>query len=123
MVSAIDYDDKVGAAAELVCGVQWIVKPLVEVSAQSGGKMRAGGEAQDSNAVWINMPLGGVGAYDAEGALSILQRRRRLGIWARLGHTVLNQDATDAGRIEPVAYFRSFEVNGQDAVSAAGKYN
>ncbi len=71
-IAGIDDDGKVGAATELVCRVQRIVKSLVEVSAQGGGKMRAGGEAQDSDAVWIDVPLGGVGAHDAEGTLSIL---------------------------------------------------
>ena len=71
-IAGIDDDRKVGAATKLVCRVQRIVKSLVEVCAQGGGKMRAGGEAQDSNAVWINVPLGGVRTYDAEGALSIL---------------------------------------------------
>ena len=71
-IAGIDDDRKVGAATELVCRVHRIVKSLVEVSAQGGGKMSAGGEAQDSDAVWINVPLGGVGAYDAESALSIL---------------------------------------------------
>src|ERR1700677_2301576 len=69
-IAGIDDDRKVGAATKLVCRVQRIVKPLVEVSAQGGGKVRAGGEAQDSYAVWIDVPLRGVGAYDAEGALS-----------------------------------------------------
>src|ERR1700722_10290826 len=71
-IAGIDDGRKVGTATKLVCRVQRIVKSLVEVSAQGGGKVRAGGEAQDSNAVWINVPLGSVGAYDAEGALSIL---------------------------------------------------
>ena len=71
-IGGIDDDRKVGPATKLVCRVQRIVKSLVEVSAQGCGKMRAGGEAQDSDAVWVNVPLGGVGAYDAEGALSIL---------------------------------------------------
>ena len=70
--AGIDDDRKIGTTAELVGGVQWIVKSLVEVSTQGSGKVGAGGEAQHSNAVWINVPLGCVRAHDAEGALSIL---------------------------------------------------
>src|SRR5580700_4184705 len=71
-IAGIDDGRKVGAATKLVCRVQRIVKSLVKVCAQGGGKMRARGEAQDSDAVWINVPLAGVGAYDAESTLSIL---------------------------------------------------
>ena len=67
---------KSGRQPQLICRVDRIVNPLVEMSAEGGGKVRTGREAQDTNPVCINVPLGGVGAYDPEGALLRLGAER-----------------------------------------------
>ena len=67
----------------------------------------------------VGVGLGGMAAA----RLSGWARTPTLGAIAGLGYAVLNQNAADAGRIEPVAYFGPFEVNGQDAVTTAREYN
>ena len=81
------------------------------------------GETQDADAVWIDVPFVGVGTYHAEGALSILKRGGRLRVRAGLRYAVFDQDAGDAGGVQPVADFGTFEVDGEDTVTASGKYN
>ena len=120
-VAGIDDHGEVRAATQLVSGIDRIVETLIEVSAEGSGKVAAGGEAENADAVRIDVPLRGMGADNPEGPLGILEGGRGLGIGAGIGHAVFEQDAGDAGGVEPVAHFRAFEVDGQDAVTASGK--
>ena len=83
--------------------------------------MRSGGKAEDADAIGIDVPLGGVRADDAEGALRVLQGGGRFRIGAGVGHAVFHQDAGDADGVEPVADFGAFEIDGEDVVAAAGE--
>ena len=69
------------------------------------------------------MPLRGVRTHNTERALRVLKRGRGFGIRPGVRHAVLEQDARDAHRIEPVAHFRAFQIDRQNAVAAAGKYH
>lgn len=73
-VSGIDDHSEVGTAAQLVSGIHRIVQALIEVRAKGGGKMGSGGEAEDANAMRVNVPIIGMRAHDAEGALGVLER-------------------------------------------------
>ena len=59
--------------------------------AESGGEMCARREAENSNAVGINFPLGSVLANEAERALRILKCSGGFGIRAGVGHAILHQ--------------------------------
>jgi hypothetical protein len=56
------------------------VEALVVVRAQGSGQMRSGGEAEDADAVGIDLPLGGVSAHQAYGALRIFKGCGRFGM-------------------------------------------
>ena len=92
------------------------------MGAQGGGKVSPGGETEYADAMRVDVPLGGTGADEAEGALGILKRGGGFGIRTGIGHAVFDQDAVDAGGVQPIADFGAFEIDGQDAVSAAGKH-
>src|SRR5579859_237935 len=91
------------------------------MSAEGGGEVGSGGEAEDADAVRVDVPCGGVFANDAEGALGVLQGSRGFGIRAAIGDAVLEEDAGDACIGEPIANFGALEIDGEDAVGAAGK--
>lgn len=55
-ITEIDNHREVGAATELIGGIGRIVKTLIEVGAEGGCEIRAGGESEDANAVRIDMP-------------------------------------------------------------------
>ena len=81
-MAGIDGDGEVGAAALAVGGIDGGVEAMVEVIADRGGEMAAGGEAEHADLVRIDVPLGGVKAYQTEGALRVFQSDRGLGIGA-----------------------------------------
>ncbi len=117
-VAGIDDHREVGTATELIGGVDGVVKALIEVGAEGGSQVSSGREAKHADAMRIDMPLGGVGADDSERALGILKRGRRLGIRPGVGHAILNQDAGNAGGVQPIAHLGAFEVDGQDVITA-----
>src|SRR5208337_2922658 len=122
-IARIDDHGEVRPATHLICGIHGIIEALLEVRAQSRSKVGSRGEAQDTNAVRVNMPLRSVRAHDAQRALGILERSTRFRIGARIGYAVLEQHARDTRGVEPLAHFRAFQVDGQDAVAASGKNN
>src|SRR5712672_2865217 len=91
------------------------------MSAEGGGQVGSCGEAEDADAMRVDVPFGGVLANYAERALGILESRGGFGIRAGVGDAILQKDAGDADGGEPVADFGAFEVDSQDAVAAAGK--
>jgi len=123
-VAGINDDGEVRAATQLVSGINGIVKTLIEVGAERSGKMAAGGEAENADALRVNVPIGSMGADNSESPLGILEGSRGFGIGPGIGHAVLEQDASDARGVEPVTHFGAFKVDGQDVVTASGKdYN
>ncbi len=91
------------------------------MGADGGGEVSAGGEAEDADALGIDVPFGGVLADDAHGALGVLQGGVGFGIGAGAGDAVLHEHAGDAGGVEPVADLGAFEIDGEDVVAASGK--
>ncbi len=69
----------------------------------------------------IDVPLGGMGADEADGALRVLESGGRFWIWAGVGDAIFEDDAGDAAGGKPVADFGAFEVDREDVVAAAGE--
>lgn len=72
-VAGIDDYGEVGAAALLVCCVDGVVEALFIVGAEGGSEMSAGGEAEDADAVGVDVPFCRVSADDTDGALGVLK--------------------------------------------------
>src|SRR5208283_1370838 len=88
---------------------------------EGGGKVGAGGEAENADPVRVDVPIGGMGADDTESSLGILESSRRLGIGPGIGYAVFEQDTGNAGGVEPVTHLGAFQVDRQNVVAAAGK--
>src|SRR5882757_244146 len=56
-VAGIDGDGKVGAAALFVGGIDGRVQAPIEVDADGGDQVSAGGESEHADLVWVNVPL------------------------------------------------------------------
>ena len=82
--------------------------------------MAAGGKASDTDLVRIDIPLGGASAEDTHGSLGILQRCIVLLAILTSRYAILQHNARDANRIEPIGNFRSLEIPRQDVVSSTG---
>ncbi len=85
--------------------------------------MRARGEAENADAIRVDVPFGCVLTDHAERTLRILQSRGRFWIRAGVGDAVLHQHAGYLDGVEPVADLCAFEIDGENLVSAAGKNN
>src|ERR1035438_1230505 len=125
-MAGVDGDGEVGAAGDFVGGVHRRVDAdggdAVRVDAGGGDEMAAGGEAEDADLVRVDVPLGGVEADQADGALRVFQRDGRLRIGApvrvraRRGYAVLQQHTGDAARYQPVADLGAFEIDGENLI-------
>jgi hypothetical protein len=122
-VAWIKDDGEIGTAALLVRSVDCIVESLLVVRAEGGGEMCSGREAENADPMRINVPLRGVLADKAERALGILQSSGRFRIGACAGYSVLDQDASHPDRVEPVANFGAFEIDGEYLIASARKDN
>ncbi len=102
------------------CGCDVVV---VGVRAEEDGEVGACGETHDADVGWVDVPLGGVGASEPHGLLSVFKVRGIGGIVAGfadgLGDAVFDENAGDAERGEPVAGVVAFAVHGEDLVAAA----
>ena len=78
--------------------------------------MSASGEADDTDALGVDVPFGGVGADGLDGALCV-------GEWnegVALGESVLQDDADDPVLVEPFGNAMTFCAGHEAAVSTAG---
>ena len=78
--------------------------------------MAAGGEAQDPDAMRINLPLHRLGTDGANGMLSIEQRHQE----AAFGQSVFQDDRRDAVPIEPFGNRIAFAFRDMADVAATG---
>src|SRR2546430_12401925 len=85
--------------------------------------MAAGGKTEHADALRVNAPLLCVAAHKAERTLRVWQRRRVFLQTLPLRHAILQEDAGDADRIEPLAHLRPFQVQREDVVAAARTNN
>ena len=70
--------------------------------AECGYEMSSCGKAEHANAMRIDMPFGGVGADDAEGALGILQCGGRFGVRTGIGTRYLSKT-----QVTPIEFSQS----------------
>jgi hypothetical protein len=71
------HDGKVGAAADPIDFVDWLVTPVREVSGSRSCKMPTCREADHTNPSRIDIPIRGLAADQTDCALSIFQRPER----------------------------------------------
>ena len=83
--------------------------------------MRSGGEAEHADAIGIDVPLSGVRADKADGALRVLKSGGGFRIRAGVGDAIFEDDAGDAAGGEPVADFGAFEIHRENVIAAAGE--
>lgn len=132
-MAGIDGDGEVGSRALPVGVVDGLVEALGEVGADFGDEESAGGKAKDADFVRIDVPLGGVLADEAHGALRVVEGLARdhevvraavaVPVVGFTGDAIFQEDARDAGGGEPVADFGAFEIDGEDFEAAAGKHD
>ena len=118
-VAGVDDEGEVGTGAGLVRGLAGAFE--VGVVAKNYGEVSSGREAEDADAVGIDVPLGGVGTGDAHGLLRVFEVGGVFGVVVREGDAVLDQNAGHADGVEPGADLGAFEVVGKDAVTSSGK--
>jgi hypothetical protein len=94
---------------------------VLEVGAELGDEIAASGEADDADAVWVNVPGVGVLADEAHGSLSVLQSGGVFREWTGVGDSVFDEDAVDADGVEPAADLGALDIESEDFVGAAGE--
>ena len=118
-IPGIDNDGEVGAATELIGGVVRIVEAMFKMGAEGGSEMRSCGEAEDADAIRIDVPFDRMRANNAEGALGVLESCRGFWIGSGVGNAIFNENAGDTGGGQPIADFRALEVDGEDAIGSS----
>ena len=128
-VGGVDDDGEVGAGVDVGVDVGGggggFDVVVVGMGAEEDSEIAAGGEAHDTDAAGVDVPLGGMGAGEAHGLLRVFEVGGVVGIVAGrafgLGDAVLDEKAGHAEGVEPVAGVETFAVPGEDAVAAAGE--
>jgi hypothetical protein len=72
-VGGVDADDEVRPGADGGVGCRLVKALEVGVIAEDDYEMTAGGEAEDADAVGVEVPVGGVGADDADRLLGVFE--------------------------------------------------
>jgi hypothetical protein len=129
----IDRDGKVRPAAFPVGRIQRRIHVVLESRAGLCHQITARRKSEHAHLVRIDMPLGGVQAYQPQRSLRIFQRRHGRGQIVRTTialpdvrhtwHAILQQYAGDATRRQPVAHLAAFEVDRQNLKAAARNHH
>jgi len=132
-ISRIDDDGEVGPSIDWRsalhgnisrCGCALHVV-VVRMRGHQHGEIASGGEADDADAIGVQMPLRSMSACDPHRLLRILQVRGVSRIVSRvagrLRNTILDQKAGHADRVQPLASVGAFGVPGEPNVAPAGK--
>ena len=113
----VAQDAEVGARAEALDRVGGFGLARVEMREQRGGEMPACAGSHDAHALWVDLPLVGLGPREAEGARGVVEHRGMpVAFRAEAG---FQNDADDAVFREPFGVACAF-VRGESAVAAAG---
>ena len=127
-VGGVDEDGEVGAGVDVGVDVGGGGRGgdvvVVGVGAEEDGEVAAGGEADDADAVGVDVPLGGVGAGEAHGLLGVFEVGGVGGVVAGFASgwdAVFDEQAGHAEGVEPVAGVDAFAVPGEADVASAGK--
>lgn len=93
----IDQDGEVRATAFTLNGVGCFSFTQVVFGDGHGGEVASGGEANDANAVRLEVPIGGPHAGHPEGAFNIEKRA----VWISFRKAVVENDTSDAVSVQP----------------------
>jgi len=118
-ISRVDNDGKIWTCVQLVRRLARTL--VVGMVAEDDSKVRSSGEAQDTDALRIDLPLGCMSARDAHRLLRVFEIGGILRIMRSEGNAVLHQNAGHADRVQPRADLGAFEVVGEDFIGTAGK--
>ncbi len=110
---------EVGPGFDSGCGNILTLK--VGMSAEDRSKMSSSGEANNADAVRIDVPLRGVSSGQAHGLLRVFQIFDIFRIVTFFRDAILHQNASHAKRVEPAADLRSFKVVGKPDITSAWK--
>ena len=116
--AGIDHHLEVGARVD--GGGRNVLALEIGVSAERNGEMRSGGEADNTDTMGVDVPLGGMGTGDAHGLLCVFEVFRVFWVVGGLGHAVFDQNAGDADGVEPGADLGAFEAVRETNVGSAG---
>ena len=78
-------------------------------------------EADDSNAIGVEVPVGGVGPGEAHGLLGVFEVGWVGGEMADFGDAIFDEDAGHAEVVAPGAGVEAFAVPSEHAIAAAGE--
>lgn len=120
-VTRVNGDYKIRASADSRFSSWFAGAFEVRVIAENNDKMTSCRKAEDSYALRIEVPLGGMGAGDAHGLLRVFKVGGGVGIALFHRNAVFNQGAVHMNRVEPGADLRAFEIVGEDAIASAGE--
>lgn len=114
---------EIGAAALFVGDVDGSIGAFIKTGAGGGNEMAAGGEADDADFVAGDAPVGSLGAYERDGALSVFERQGRFAVrfFLVIWDAIFQEHSGNAFGVEPVTNLGAFEIDGEDLIAAAGK--
>ena len=120
--AGVDEGLEVGAGAGVVDGVWGVGFAGVGLHGGEGGEFATGGEADDADAVGFDVPFGGAGADDAEGAAGVGHGVVLDGVGAVgfAGEAVFEDESGDAAGLEPFGEGATFMAEAEFFVAAAG---
>lgn len=119
-IGGVDKDAEVGAAGDVVDGVELVVLSLVVLKTGCGSKVAAGGEAEDADALGIEAEFAGFRPDETHSALRVHEGEfvGRVAIAAR--DAVFQDGGRNTDRVEPLRDFGAFKIPGKDAVATTG---
>src|SRR5439155_14574165 len=112
-IARIAQDGEIGPAAYFVDGVDRFICPLLESGGRRQREMAARREADHPDPLRVDSPFRGAAADEADGPLGVEQRaqgRLASDITRTPRHTVLEDDAGHAARVQPRRHFLSLEL-------------
>src|SRR5581483_6455419 len=116
----IEQDGKIGSTALPVDRITRLWFSGVELGRRRRGEVPSRREAEDADAIRIDLPLRGPSADGSQGTLRILDRR---GVMILGCQAVLQNDAGDTNRIEPSGDLIAFMIHRQGAIASTRTNN
>lgn len=120
--SRVDERLEIGAAAGLVDGVGSTGLSGVGFHGGKGSEFTASGKTHDADTIRLDVPFGGAAAHDAQGAAGVGHGVVLDGVGAVgfAGEAVLEDEGSDAARLEPLGEGAAFMAEAEFFVAAAG---
>ncbi len=110
---------KVGTGVDGRC--RNILTLKIRMSTEDRSKIRPSGEANNPDAVRVNVPLRGVSASEPHSLLRVFQIFDIFRVVTLFRHAILHQNASHTKRVEPVADLGSLKIVRKSDVTSAWK--